>query len=250
MGGAGVVQDKAKERAFFDQFGDASPYDVFSDESNARIVARCVQRGGFAPGGRVLDVGCGSGVFTRILGRHGLKAAGLDLSAGILGAARRREPSIGFVCGDAERLPFGDGSLDGVLLSGLIHHIPDPSQCAREVFRVLRPGGTFSAFDPNRRNPFMYLYRDRSSPLYSSVGVTENERPILEEEARRCFEAAGFEVEVDYLSGLAYRYVESPVARLALPVYNLLDRVLFWPEFMRAWRAFVVLSGVKPPASR
>ena len=79
----------------------------------------------------------------------------------------------------SNRLPFATASFDGILLSGIVHHLPDPKRCAAEVFRVLRPGGRFVAFDPNRMNPFMWLYRDRSSPFYSSVGVTENERPVL-----------------------------------------------------------------------
>ena len=53
---------------------------------------------------------------------------------------------------------------------------------------MLRPGGRFVAFDPNRMNPFMCLYRDRSSPFYSPVGVTENERPVLAKAGRaQCF---------------------------------------------------------------
>ena len=46
-------------------------------------------------------------------------------------------------------------------------------------------GRPFVAFDPNRMNPFMYLYRDRSSPLYSPVGVTPNQRPVLAREIFR-----------------------------------------------------------------
>jgi SAM-dependent methyltransferase len=52
-----------------------------------------------------------------------------------------------------------------------VHRLLDPARCASEVFRVLKPDGSFVAFDPNRLNPFMYLYRDRSSPFYSSVGT-------------------------------------------------------------------------------
>ena len=102
-----------------------------------------------------------------------------------------------------------------MLLSGVVHHFPDPSRCAAEVFRVLRPHGRFVAFDPNRMNPFMWLYRDRASPFYSPVGVTANERPVLAREVAAVFERAGFAVSSHYLSGLAYRYVASPRARLA-----------------------------------
>ena len=85
------------------------------------------------------------------------------------------------------------------LLSGLLHHLPDPARCVAEVFRVLKPGGTFVAFDPNRMNPFMYLYRDHSSPLYSPVGVTENERPGAGlHRIAAVFKNAGFTVGTDY----------------------------------------------------
>ena len=116
---------------------------------------------------------------------------------------------VEFIEGDIEHLPFPSGSFDGVMLSGVVHHLPDPSRCAAEVARVLRPGGKFMAFDPNRMNPFMWLYRDRSSPFYSSVGVTENERPVLAREVAAVFEGAGLQVSSHYLSGLAYRYVAS-----------------------------------------
>jgi hypothetical protein len=132
------------------------------------------------------------------------------------------------------------------LLSGLVHHLPDAGQCAAEVARVLKPKGRFVAFDPNRANPFMYLYRDRSSPFYSSVGVTANERPIRAREAAETFRAAGLEVCTDYLSGLSYRYIASPIARVALPIYNLIDNWMFRPGFMKPHSAFVLTHGVKP----
>ena len=53
---------------------------------------------------------------------------------------------------------------------------------------MLKPnGGRFVAFDPNRMNPFMWLYRDRASPFYSSVGVTENDCAVLAVADRRVF---------------------------------------------------------------
>jgi hypothetical protein len=111
---------------------------------------------------------------------------------------------------------------------------------------VLRPGGKFMAFDPNRMNPFMWLYRDRSSPFYSSVGVTENERPVLARDVAAVFERAGFRVSSHYLSGLAYRYVASSRARLLLPVYNFIDATIFGLRVMEPLRPFVLTVGEKP----
>jgi hypothetical protein len=69
---------------------------------------------------------------------------------------------------------------------------------------VLKPGGRFVAFDPNRMNPFMWVYRNRASPFYSPIGVTENERPILAWHMAHLFHNQGFGVKTDYLAGLAY----------------------------------------------
>ena len=110
---------------------------------------------------------------------------------------------------------------------------------------MLKPGGHFVAFDPNRMNPFMWLYRDRSSPFYSSVGVTENERPILAWQVAEVFRKEGFRVQTDYLAGLAYRYVASQKARILLPVYNFIDNAAFSAAIMKSFRPFVLTAGEK-----
>lgn len=241
-----LAQDKQKEIAFFDGHADADSYDVFTPESSLYLIKTCVRFAGFRLGARVADLGCGSGVFTNLLHELGFHPIGLDISPKLIALARKKYSDVEFVEGDAEHLPFSSSSLDGVLLSGLVHHFPDPSRCIAEVARVLKPGGAFVAFDPNRMNPFMYLYRDRSSPLYSSVGVTENERPVLAHQIAAAFSKAGLEVRTDYLSNLSYRYLASSNLRWLLPAYNMLDRMLFAPSFMKPMRSFVLTYGVKP----
>ena len=239
-------QDKQKEITFFDGHAAEDSYDVFAPESSARLINTCVRLMGLKPGARVADLGCGSGVFSDLLQRAGYDCVGVDISPKLIALGRRNYPNVEFVEGDVERLPFPAGDFDGVLLSGLVHHFPDPSKCADEVFRVLRPGGHFVAFDPNRMNPFMYLYRDRSSPFYSSVGVTENERPVLAHETAEVFRKAGFTVGTDYLSNLRYRYVASAKVRWLLPIYNAIDGVLFGLPIAQRFRSFVLTFGEKP----
>ena len=236
-------QDKQKEIAFFDGHAEADSYDVFTPETNARLIDNIVRLGRFKPGQKIADLGCGSGVFTDLLHQRGLNSTGLDLSPKLIALGLRKYPGIEFLEGDVEKLPFADASIDGVLLSGLVHHLPDPSGCAAEVFRVLKPRGRFVAFDPNRMNPFMWLYRDRSSPFYSPVGVTPNERPVLARQIAAVFRKAGFMVETEYLSSLSYRYVASTRVRWLLPLYNAIDSMLFAPPFMRPFSPFVLTAG-------
>jgi SAM-dependent methyltransferase len=239
------AQDKSKEIAFFDAHADSDEYDVFTPQANERLIAAFQRLSGLPTGARVADLGCGSGVFTELLRRRGYQCVGVDISPKLVALGRRKYPGLELIEGDAENLPFESASLDGVLLSGLVHHFPDPRRLASEVNRVLKPGGRFVAFDPNRMNPFMWLYRDRASPFYSSVGVTENERPVLAWRIAEVFRSAGFRVQTDYLAGLAYRYVASRGTRVLLPIYNFIDTVVFNFAVMRPVRPFVLTSGEK-----
>jgi len=243
---AADAQDKGKEIAFFNKHAESDEHEVFTPQANEILIAAFMRLSGLPSGKRVADLGCGSGVFTELLRQRGYQSVGLDISPKLVALGRRKYPGLELVEGDAENLPFKDASLDGVLLSGLIHHFSDPRRLAGEVRRVLKNGGRFVAFDPNRMNPFMWLYRDRASPFYSSVGVTENERPVLAAQVAEVFRNEGFHVQTDYLAGLAYRYVASRRTRMLLPIYNFIDGVLFNFAIMQPLRPFVLTSGEKP----
>jgi len=238
-------QDKQKEIDFFDAHAASAEYDVFTPQANARLIAAFVRLSELPRGSRVADLGCGSGVFTELLRREGYASVGLDISPRLVALGRSKYPDLELIEGDAENLPFDSESLDGVLLSGLVHHFPNPRRLITEVRRVLKPGGRFVGFDPNRMNPFMWLYRDRASPFYSSVGVTENERPILAWRVADMFRDQRFRVRTDYLAGLAYRYVASQRTRALLPIYNFIDNTVFNIGIMRPFRPFVLISGEK-----
>src|SRR5262245_13230725 len=199
------AQNKDKEIAFFDAHAEGDEYNVFTPQANERLIAAFVRLGGLPEGARVADLGCGSGVFTELLRRRGYASVGLDISPKLVALGRRKHPGLDLIEGDAENLPFENASIDGVLLSGLVHHFPDPRRLAGEVKRVLKSGGIFVAFDPNRLNPFMWLYRDRTSPFYSSVGVTENERPVLAWQIADVFRNEGFRVRVSRRPHLSLR---------------------------------------------
>jgi hypothetical protein len=92
----------------------------------------------------------------------------------------------------------------------------------------------------------MWLYRDISSPLHSQKGVTKNECPISAAEVEAVFAGHGFKMKIDYLSGLHYKAIASSLLRPLLPLYNMLDAVVFNSQFMRKRRSFIITVGQKP----
>jgi ubiquinone/menaquinone biosynthesis C-methylase UbiE len=99
-----------------------------------------IRRTGVAPGDRVLDVGCGSGVFLRAVADRGARPHGLDASVALLRLARARVPEAELRRGDAEWLPFGDDSFDLVTGFNSFFFAADMTAALREAARVARPG--------------------------------------------------------------------------------------------------------------
>ena len=67
------TQDKQKEISFFDGHAAADSYDVFTPESNLRLIRTCTGLAKWKSGARVADLGCGSGVFTNLLRQQGFR---------------------------------------------------------------------------------------------------------------------------------------------------------------------------------
>lgn len=108
------------------------------------------------PGEAVLEVGCGTGSLAlaakRQVGREG-RVCGVDPSAEMLARAGAKAARAGlevhFDTAAVETLPFADGTFDAVLASLMLHHLTDEGrrQGAKEIARVLEPGGRFLAVD-------------------------------------------------------------------------------------------------------
>jgi malonyl-CoA O-methyltransferase len=99
---------------------------------------------GAVRGQAVLDLGCGTGRHALWLAAEGATVTGVDFSAGMLDAARRKPGAarVRFVVHDLDRpLPFEDGAFDLVVSGLVLEHLRDPGLFFREVRRVLRPGG-------------------------------------------------------------------------------------------------------------
>lgn len=120
----------------------AERYDRGRPEYPTAAVRRLLDALDLAPGRRVLDLGAGTGKFTRALVPSGATLLALEPIDGMRKVLARRLPSVPWIDGTAEAIGLPDASVDAVVSAQAFHWF-DPVRAAREVARVLRPRGGF-----------------------------------------------------------------------------------------------------------
>jgi ubiquinone/menaquinone biosynthesis C-methylase UbiE len=160
--------------------------------SHRAILARIRARFGDEPI-RLLDVGCGTGVFATEVRRERPEAqvVGVDLTSGMLERGRERwrrhAEHVQPVQGDSERLPFATGSFDVVACSNSFHHYPHQGRAVAEMGRVLRPGGVLILVDGYRDDPYGWFIYDLCVATVEGDVHHASRRGV-----RALMEAAGF----------------------------------------------------------
>jgi SAM-dependent methyltransferase len=125
--------------AMADSYDELEPW---SEHLYATLHAIVRSALGPAGGGRALDAGCGTGFQSAILDELGYETHGVDISAGLLGVARRRLRVPRLACATVEMLPYPDATFDAVSCCGsTLSFVERPEWALVELGRVLRPGG-------------------------------------------------------------------------------------------------------------
>jgi SAM-dependent methyltransferase len=186
--------------------------------------AKAVEASGIAEGDDALDVACGSGNATIPAALTGAKVTGLDITPELLEAGRANAAQAGveidWIEGDAEQLPFEDGSFDAVISVFGCMFAPDHRATAAELARVLQPGGRMAVCawtpDGNIGQFFMTVAKHMEPPPEGF------QPPILwgtEDHARALFDGTGVELEfeqtaVDFVADSAEEFLAEYEAKL------------------------------------
>lgn len=217
--------------------------------------------GDLGPNKRVLEIGCGTGLFTEMFAATGADVTAVDLSPVLLAKARaRRLP--------ADRIRFlekpfeeceADGHFDAVIGSSVLHHL-DMSRALPKIFALLKPGGCFSFAEPNMLNPQVWAERHfRSFFPYVSPDETAFTRWALKNQ----IVASGSDLtqrgKSAVASGTYYGFtnitiipfdwlhpaVPQSLIGIVLAVGALFERL----PFIREFAGSLLISARKPPLS-
>lgn len=243
------MQDKSKEKAFFDKFSSSGEYDVLTLYGYNSIIREYLKLINISPSKKinVIDLGCGTGNFTRkFMEMYDKDFFGLDISATSIALAAKLSPGIHYCTGDVEKCCFKDETFDIVLFSGVLHHFKNFETCLREGYRILKKKGCALSYDPNIKNPFMWLYRHPSSPFFSKKGKTDNEQLLSAKQVGSSMRKVGFDnVDTHCISSVTFKYVESAAGRFFLPIYNLFEMLLGISPFASKYGSFIIGYGEK-----
>ena len=107
--------------------------------ADARIVDRLVELLNLPQGARILDVGAGTGNYSKALAERGFEVTALEPSE-VMRAQGKQHPRLSWMEGVAETLPFGSEAFDGIVMTLCVHHFSDWKRAMSEAFRVVKGG--------------------------------------------------------------------------------------------------------------
>ena len=164
-----------------------------------RYKSRLIEQAQILPGMRVMDLGCGTGTLAIMAKRaqSDAEVVGLDADPEMLKMAHAKKDEekldVKFEVGFTNALPYPDASFDRVLSSIMIHHLktPDKEKTAREIYRVLKPGGQLHVIDFGKPStfygkllgPFLHKFEEANDNIdgklpimFRAAGLTVQEK--------------------------------------------------------------------------
>jgi ubiquinone/menaquinone biosynthesis C-methylase UbiE len=205
------------------------------------------------PGRRLLDLGCGTGLFIeRYIAESGSagsavsngSAVGLDISTGMIEKARLRSPASDFLVGTAEVLPFKDAEFDAIASMLAFSYVPHPERMLAEAYRVLRPGGAIAICTLGKNaltSVVPAIYRIGEKMDVHRIGMGDfGEHYYNEQEMEVLFVDAGF-------TDIAVQRCSFAHLNLATPLYDLAKKVEPFIEARMPYLAYnICAAGTKP----
>jgi len=147
---------------------------------------------GLKPGMRVMEVGCGTGLFTEMMAPRGAHILAVDISPDLLELARARNLPPEVVEFRLMRFEDGeaDGPFDAIVGSSVLHHL-EMKTALRRMYELLKPGGVIAFAEPNMLNPQVWVERNIPA-VRERNGASPDETAIVRWKLSRDLSEIGF----------------------------------------------------------
>jgi 2-polyprenyl-3-methyl-5-hydroxy-6-metoxy-1,4-benzoquinol methylase len=199
----------------------------------AKRRAEMITKGsGLGPGVCALEIGCGTGMFTKMFAKSGANLIAVDISLDLLKKAQARNLPHDRVLFLEKRIEDydTDGSFDAVIGSSVLHHL-DIETALNKIFSLLRPGGFMCFAEPNMLNPQVFIERKFRSLLPCLWYVSADETAIVRWKFRDLLIKTGFErIEIMPFDWL-HPATPIPLIRLMSNIGKLLENTPILREF-------------------
>ena len=143
-------------------------------------------------GMNVLELGCGTGYFTRELAHSGAQIVAVDVSPELLEIARTHcsPPNVSYEIQNVCAMSYGDSHFDSVVGSSVLHHL-EITEALREIYRVLKIGGAIYFTEPNMLNPQIAIQKNVPW-IKRKLGDSPDETAFFRWPLRRLLKRTGF----------------------------------------------------------
>jgi ubiquinone/menaquinone biosynthesis C-methylase UbiE len=254
---------KRDERQWQDQQGGSLQQRAYERPGTQVVMQKQFMRVAEAldlkPGVRLLDLGCGAGLFLGWLAGHRqAQYYGIDLSLNSAKSAKQLSSRLNIAVGDAEILPYKDGSFSRISCNGAGHHLLDLHSALCEMYRILAPGGILAMYEPTA-TPLTNAVRKLffGFDKYESPADLAHKEEFTSESVKSTLLKVGFRDIVasqhDFLAyPLSGMYINLPLSRspFAMKLFTRVEHALSHLPLLRpvldliSWRLMVV--AVKP----
>ncbi|MBI3312892.1 MAG: methyltransferase domain-containing protein [Candidatus Omnitrophica bacterium] len=205
-----------------------------------RRVDLMIEKADLKPPKKVLEIGCGTGLFSQEFAKSGAQIHAVDISAELLERARQRcsAENVHFIHKGFEDLP-DDGSFDAVVGCSILHHL-DIDFCVNKIYRLLKPGGVMCFSEPNMLNPQILLQKNIPW-LKKALGDSPDETAYIRFPLASKLKKAGFsKIEITPFDWL-HPWTPAPMIPFVKALGQVLEKIPLVRElagsiFICAWR--------------
>jgi ubiquinone/menaquinone biosynthesis C-methylase UbiE len=200
-----------------------------------------IERASIQPGMKVLEFGCGTGMFSRRIATTGALLTAIDLSPDLIAEAQKESnPNITFQIGDIEMLPFVDATFDAVIGSSVLHHV-QVEKALMNAFRVLKPGRMIAFAEPNMLNPQIAIQKNIPY-IKRKMGDSPDETAFFRWPMARLLKRLGFiDIVVD-----PYDFLHPAIPQKFIPLAKKITHILEATPLIREIAGSIILSARKP----